>query len=128
MIGDRALCRIDRISLGIDRGCHTSLVRSPVIQDPRHMHDMLCLCCQAQYHVVILTAVKLAAEQLAALQKLSAEHAEMADVIVGKQVIRCKIRLEMQRDHMIDAVSLKGCFITVNVIRILFADRLHISK
>ena len=31
-------------------------------------------------------------------------------------------------DHMIDAVSLKGCFITVNVIRILFADRLHISK
>ncbi len=128
MICNGSFCSIYGISLGIDGGCHASLVGSPVIQDPRNMHDMFCLCCQTQDHIMILTAVKLAAEQFFSLQQFSCEHAEMTDIIVGEQVIRCKIRLKVHRDHMIDAVSFECGFITVNIICILFADCLHISK
>ena len=46
------------------------------------------------------------------------------DVIVCPQVVRRKIRLKMQRNHVVDAVALEGCLIAVNVIRVLAAGNI----
>ena len=74
---------------------------------------LLCLRRQTQDHVMVLTAVELWPEKLRPLQQFPVKHAEMTDIIVGAQVIDCKIRLKMQRDHMVDAVPEKAVTITM---------------
>ncbi len=51
----------------------------------------------------------------------------MTYVIVSSQVIDRKIRLEVQRYHVIDAFSLKCCFIGVDIIGILPAYLTHVK-
>ena len=50
----------------------------------------------------------------------------MTDVVIGSQIIYGKIRLEVQRDHVVDAVTLEGSLITVDIISIFFIDSLNI--
>ncbi len=50
----------------------------------------------------------------------------MTDVIVCPKVVRRKIRLKMQGNHIVNAVALKGGFVAVNIVRILLVDDLDI--
>ena len=92
------------------------------------MYDFLRVIGEPQYHVMVLASVKLGTKQFVTIQQLSGKNAEMADIIVGSQVVRCIIRLEMHGQHMIDIASLKSRFITVDVIRPLLIDCLCILK
>ena len=64
---------------------------------------------------MILAAVKPASKQLCSFQQFSGKDAEMADIIIGTQIINGEIRLKMQCDHIVDAVALESRFIAVNI-------------
>ena len=72
------------------------------------MHDLVRLFGQAQVEVIVLTAV-VGCTLIAAHsgQQLCAEHAQVADIVVGAQIIQHIIRLEMVNGQMVD-VALKG--------------------
>ena len=91
------------------------------------MYDLLCSVRQTQDHIVVLRTVKSCTEQFLAFQKFSGKDAEMTDIIVGPQIIRCIIRLKMHGQHFINIVLLEGGLITVQIIRTLFIDFLHIG-
>ena len=75
---------------------------------------------------MILASVVLAAKQPRLVQKFSGKGGKVADIVVAAQVIDGKIRLEMQHDHVVDAVALEGDLIAVNIIRARLIDGLHI--
>ncbi len=126
MVRHRPLRRRDRIGLCADVARRARLVGSPVVQQLRHVHDLPGAGSQPQYHIVILTAVKAAAEQLRPLEQFSREHAEMTDVIVRSEIVGRKVRFEVQRDHVVDAVPLERRLIAVYIIRALLVDHFHI--
>ena len=126
MICHRASCGVYGIALGADVRGHASRMGTPVIQKSRHMNDMFRPVGQTQDHIVILAAVKLCTEQFGAFQQTSLKYAEMADIIVGPQIIRRVIRLKVHGQHMVNIISFKGRFITVNIIGLPFVNHLHI--
>jgi hypothetical protein len=75
---------------------------------------------------MVLAAVKTASEELCSLEQLPREHTEMTDVIICPEIVGGKVRFEVQRYHIVDAVALKGGLITVNVIRSLLIYHSHI--
>ena len=88
----------------------------------RDVHDFLCLLGQAQVEVVILTAVELCPLVAAHLcQQRRAEHAQMADIVVGAQVIQHIIRLEVVDRQMVD-IPLKGHLVRVHKVRTLLGN------
>ena len=52
----------------------------------------------------------------------------MADIIIGTQIINGEIRLKMQCNHIVDAVTLESRFIAVNIVCTLLVDNLHILE
>ena len=123
----RPLSRLNGIALRIDVQGHAPRMGSPVIIKLRHMHHTLGAGGEPQDHIVVLAAVKLGAEQLRPVQKPSGKGAEMTDIIISPQIVRCVVRLEVQSDHVVDGTaSLKRCLITIDVVRSLLTDRLHI--
>ena len=52
----------------------------------------------------------------------------MTDIIIGPQIVNSVIRFEMQCDHIVNIAIFKGGFITVDIVRILLTDHLHIFK
>ena len=127
MIRHGTLCRFDGIGLCVNTGGGTARMASPVIHQSGHMYDLLCSVRQTQDHIVVLRTVKSRTEQFLAFQKFSGKDAEMTDIIVGPQIIRCIIRLKMHGQHFINIVLLEGGLITVQIIRTLFIDFLHIG-
>ena len=127
MIRHGTLCRLDGIGLCVNTGGGTARMASPVIHQSGHMYDLLCSVRQTQDHIVVLRTVKSRTEQFLAFQKFSGKDAEMTDIIVGPQIIRCIIRLKMHGQHFINIVLLEGGLITVQIIRTLFIDFLHIG-
>ena len=88
----------------------------------RDVHDLLCLLGQAQVEVVILTAVELCPLVAAHLcQQRRAEHAQVADIVVGAQVIQHIIRLEVVDRQVVD-VPFKGHFVGVHKVRALLGN------
>ena len=126
MIRHRSPCGLHHIGLCVNPRGDAPLMAAPVIQKFWHMHHLLCPVRQPQDHVVILAAVKPGAEQLRPVQELSVEDAEMADIIVGTQVVHRIVRLEMHGQHLIDVPAPESGLITVNVVRIPLIDCLHI--
>ena len=120
------LGRVNGVRLGIDIRCHRLGMGSPVIQDLRHMDNLFRPGSQSQDHIVILAAVKLRPEQPRLFQQFLRKYRKMTDIIVGPQIINRKIRFEMNGQHIINAVPLKSHLVTVNIIRILLTDHLHI--
>ncbi len=118
-------CR-NAICFGIQVGGYAALMGTPVIQQFRNMHDMLRLRGQTQNHIMVLAAVELRSEQLRSFQQFSVKHAEMTDVIICAQIVDCKIRLKVERNHIVNAVSVKCGFITVYIIRTFLTDCFHI--
>ena len=126
MLCHRPPCRLYGIGLGLNIAGHTACMASPVIQKPGHMNHIPGPVRQPKNHIVILTAVKPCPKQLFLLQKTSGKATEMADIIIGSQIIRCIIRLKMKSQHFIDVPILKGGFVTVNIICLLLINHLHI--
>ena len=119
--------RLNGITLGIDVRGNASRMGAPVIEQLGHMHHTFRTGGQTQDHIMVLAAVKLRPEQLRTLQQFPVKRTEMADVIISPQIIRGKIRLEMQSDHIIYClVPLKSRFVTIDVIRTLFTDCFHV--
>ena len=82
---------------------------------------------QPQNHVMVLAAVKFRAEQRHTLQQFPVKSTEMTDVIIGPQIIRSKIRLKMERNHVVNRlISLESGLIAINIVRSLLTDHLHI--
>ena len=75
---------------------------------------------------MILAAVKFRPEQFRSLQQGSVKYAEMADIVVGTQIINGKVRFEVKGDHIIHVIALKCGFITINIISTLLTDYFHI--
>ncbi len=90
------------------------------------MNDMFCSVSETKDHIVVLASVKLGPEELCAVKKSSLENAEMADVIVGSEIVYCVIGLEMHGDHLVDVIALKGSLVAVDVICLFFINGLHI--
>ena len=118
--------RFDGIGLGLDIGCHGAGMASPVIHQPGHMDDFTGIVREPQNHVVVLAAVVFFSEQFVSVQQLPGKNAEMADIIVGAQIIRGIARLKMHGQHTVDIAAFKGSFVAVQVIRILLVDCLYI--
>ena len=88
----------------------------------RDVHDLFRLLGQAQVEVVVLTAVELCPLVAAHLcQQRRAEHAQMADIVVGAQVIQHIIRLEVVDRQMVD-IPFKGHFVRVHKVRALLGN------
>ncbi len=121
-----SLCRLNGIGLCINPGSHTARMTSPIIHQSGHMHDFLRIIRETQNHIVVLAPVEFRPKQLITVQKGSCKHAEMTDIIIGTQIIRCKIRLKMHGKHLIDIAALEGGLITVQIICPLLIDGLHI--
>ena len=86
------------------------------------MHDLFRLLGQAQVEVVILTAVELCPLVAAHLcQQRRAEHAQVADIVIGAEVIQHIIRLEVVDRQMVD-VPFKGHLVGVHKVRALLGD------
>ena len=99
---------------------------SPVVQKLWYMYDMLCPVSKTQYHIVVLTSVKLGPEQLCSVKKRPLKNTEMADIVIGTQVVYGIIRFEVHGDHPVDVIPLKGGLITVDIVRILLIYCLYI--
>ncbi len=128
MVGNCALCRLYSIRLCIDAGRHASLMGAPVIEQSGNMHDFFRPVRQPQYHIMVLTAVKFRPEKLRSFHQPLCKHTEMTDIVVGAQVVRRIVRLKMHSQHPINVAALKGRLVTVQIIRPLLVNRLHISK
>ena len=126
MLRHRPLGRRYGVGLGPDAGGHAARMAPPIIHQSGHMDNFFRPVREPKNHVVILTAVEFGPEQLVSLQKPSGKHAEMADIVVGPEIVRRIIGLEVHGKHMIDIVHLKGGLITVEVVRPLLVDGLHI--
>ena len=50
----------------------------------------------------------------------------MTDVVVCTKRIKSIIRLKMKRNHVVDVIALKRCFVAVNIVRIFFIDDLPV--
>ena len=90
------------------------------------MDDPLRVVREPQDHVVVLAAVEFGPKQLLPVQELPGEDAEMADVVVGPQIVRGVVRLKVHGQHAVDVVPLEGGLIAIQIIRILFIDSPHI--
>ena len=126
MIRHRAARRLNGIALRADIARGRSGVLPPVVQQLRNMDDMLCLVREAQDHVVILTAVVLGAVKLLALQQMAVKRRQVADIVIGPQRVDGIVRLEMHRHEMVEIVLPERRLITVQIVRVLFVDGLHI--
>ena len=75
---------------------------------------------------MVLAAVEPGAEQLHSIKQPLCKHAEMADIIVGAEIVNGIIRLKMHGQHFIDIAAFIGGFVTIYVIRPLLIDSPHI--
>ena len=50
----------------------------------------------------------------------------MADIIIGPQIVRCIVRLKMHGQHLVNVVFFECGLITIEIIRSLLVDLLHI--
>ena len=74
---------------------------------------------------MVLGSVTLAPESSDDIHKFPPEGAEMTYIVICSEIVRCKIRLEMQGDHIVDAAALKGCLIRIDIPGILFFKQAH---
>ena len=118
--------RIHGIEFGIDIARNAAGVCSPVIKNLRNMHNILGKRRKTKNHIMVLATVKRRTEKLRLRKQFAFEQAEMTDVIICAKRIQCIVRLKMQGDHIVDRVALKGCLITIDIIRILFVNCLAI--
>ena len=77
---------------------------------------------------MILASIVLGTEQPGLLQKILIKHGEVADIVVGPQVVRGIIRFKMQDNQIVKIRGGKGCLICIDIIRILLTDCLHTLK
>ena len=93
------------------------------------MHHLFGLLGQAQVQVIILAAVELRPLVAAHLgQQRGTEHAQVADVVVGAEVVQHIIRLEVVHRQMVD-VALKGDLVRIHEVGSLLGDSLcHIPQ
>ena len=89
---------------------------APMIQDLRHMNIFFrpavkSLSSCAQHQIIILRSVK-SGTQLQFLQFIRPHDEEMADIIIGKQQIRIKIRLPVR---FVESFSHAVAFILIGV-------------
>ena len=117
------------VGLGRDIAGHAGGAGAPIIQQVRDMNDLVCLFGQAQVKVVVLAAVELRPLVAAhCRQQLCAEHAQVADIVVGAEVVQHVIRLEVVNGPMVD-VALKGDLVGVDEVGPLLGDGLrHIPQ
>ena len=59
---------LNGIGFRLNIGCHAGGMTAPVVEEFRHMHHIFCCIGEAENHIMILTAVKLGAEQFRTLQ------------------------------------------------------------
>ena len=115
-------CCFQAVGLGRDIAGHAGGAGTPVVQQMRDMHDLVCLFGQAQVKIIVLTAVELRPLVTAHFcQQLCAEHAQVADVVVGTQVVDHVIRLEVVDRQMVD-VALKGHLVGIHKVCPLLCD------
>ncbi len=126
VIGHRPLGRIHRIGFRLYAAGHAACMGTPVIHQLGHMHYFFRFIRQAQYHVMVLAAIEFGAEQFVPVQKMPVKNAEMANIIIGPQIVNGIIRFKMHGEHFIYIVIFKGSFIAVNIIRLLLIDHLGI--
>ena len=130
VVGIQGLDRsFQTVGLGRNVACHAGGAGAPVVQQMRDMHDLVRLFGQAQVEIIVLTAV-VGCTLIAAHsgQQLCAEHAQVADIIVGAQIIQHIIRLEMVNGQVVD-VALKGHFIRIHKVCALFGNGLcHVPQ
>ena len=130
VVGIQGLDRsFQTVGLGRNVACHAGGAGAPVVQQVRDMHDLVRLFGQTQIEVVVLTAVERSALIAAhSGQQLCAEHAQMADIVVGAQIVQHIIRLEVVDSQVVD-VALKGHFIGVHKVCTLFGNGLcHVPQ
>ena len=117
------------VHLGRNVACHAGGAGAPVIQQVRDVHHLFGLLGQAQVQVIILAAVELRPLVAAHLgQQRGTEHAQVADVVVGAEVVQHIIRLEVVHRQMVD-VALKGDLVRIHEVGSLLGDGLcHIPQ
>ena len=86
------------------------------------MHHLFGLFGQAEVEVIVLAAVVLAALAAAGrLQQGGLEHAQVADIVVGPQVIQHEIGLEVVEGGVLH-LSFKGHLVGVDKVRPLLCN------
>ena len=97
-------------------------------KDLRDVDDVFRLLGQPQDQVMVLAAVKFRAETAAGfLQELLPESGEVADIVVGPQVVRGVVRLEMGIECVLRGFA-EGVFVGIDQVRGPGGDDLHHLK
>ena len=113
---------VDAVGLGGDICRRAAGAGAPVIQGMGNVNDLLSLLRQAKEQLVILAAVVL--HPLAAagpLHQGAAEHGQVADVVIGAEVVQHEVGLEVVEHHML-RLPLKGRLVGVDKIGLLLGN------
>ena len=116
--------RVDAVGLGGDVRRRAAGAGAPVIEGVGDVDDLRGLFGQAEEEVVILTAVVLhPLAAAAALHQGAAESGQVADVVVGAEVVQHEVRFEVVEHHVVHA-ALEGGFVGVDEVCPLLGDGL----
>ena len=91
----------------------------PAVEDPGNVFNPVRFFRNPEKEIMVLAAVKSAAQAAGFLQQVSADYSQMADIVIADQVIRAVIRFVMGI-HMPSAVLCNTVFIGIDHIRLLF--------
>ena len=117
--------RVDAVGLGGDITGGAVGAGTPVIERMGDVGDLLGFLGQAEEEVVILAAVVLGPLPAAGLfHQHLAERGQVADIVVGAEVVQHEVRLEVVEHHVLH-LALKGRLVGIDEIGSLLHDRLR---
>ncbi len=115
---------VDAVGLGCDIAGGAAGAGTPVVEGMRDMDDFPGLLGEAEEELIILTAVVLHPLGAACgLHQPTAEEGQVADIVVGAEIVQHEIGLEVVEHHILH-LALKGRFVGVNEVGPLLCDSL----
>ena len=116
--------RVDAVGLGGDVAGRAAGAGTPVIEGVGDVDDLPGRLGQAEEELIILTAVVLHPLRAACgIHQPAAEQGQVADIVVGAEVVQHEIRLEVVEHHILH-LALKGRLIGIDKVGSLLGDGL----
>ena len=116
--------RVDAVGLGGDVAGRAAGAGTPVIEGVGDVDDLPGRLGQAEEELIILTAVVLHPLRAACgVHQPAAEEGQVADIVVGAEVVQHEVRLEVVEHHVLH-LALEGRLIGIDEVGSLLGDGL----
>ena len=116
--------RVDAVGLGGDVAGRAAGAGTPVIEGVGDVDDLPGRLGQAEEELIILTAVVLHPLRAACgVHQPAAEQGQVADIVVGAEVVQHEVRLEVVEHHVLH-LALEGRLIGIDEVGSLLCDGL----